>query len=368
MRTLTAVGDVLYLHELVETYSRIRIVSRDGRVLGEVPLPGRGAVSEHPFWMMNLVSRGDPGKFVFGFSTLSVSPGLYAHTPGSPTLEVIKEPQMRLDGVVVEDLHAVSRDGTRVPYHILRRADVSPDNAQPALICAYGGFNAPHAPCFPGLPFPGAAFVTAGGLFVHAHLRGGGELGRQWWDEARWHNKQNCYEDLFAIAEDLVARGRSTPAQLAVTGGSNGGLMAGVAATQRPDLWKVVVPRVPPLDLIGSCREIYTRQAIMSELCSNIDDPEEVRRLAAISPYHLVREGVQYPAIFLDAGDTDPRCSPWQARKFAARLQAATSGDSPILLHVWDNVGHGWATAKDTLIQQNTEWLAFVMRHLGLGL
>src|SRR4029077_20861997 len=129
-------------------------------------------------------------------------------------------------------------------------------------------------------------------------------------------------------------------------GGSNGGLMAGVAADPRPDLWRGIVPRDPWLALICSCRGPYGRMCVMMEI-ANVEDPEEVRRLASLSPYHLVRDGVRYPAVFLDAGDTDPRCPPWHARKFAARLQRATSGNAPILLHVWENVGHGWATDKN---------------------
>jgi prolyl oligopeptidase len=210
-----------------------------------------------------------------------------------------------------------------------------------------------------------AAFVAAGGVFVHAHLRGGGEFGLEWWQSGRMSRKQNGYDDLYAIAEDMIAAGLCTPRTLAVTGGSNGGLMAGVALTQRPELWAVVVPRVPVLDLVGACRDPYGRQAVMEEM-ADIEDPAEVLRLTTFSPYHLVRDGVSYPAVFLDAGDTDPRCPPWHARKLAARLQAATSSNAPILLHIWENVGHGWATDKDVAIIQNAEWLAFTLRHLGV--
>jgi prolyl oligopeptidase len=262
----------------------------------------------------------------------------------------------------VEDRWAVSVDGTRVPYHLVRRADVSPDRPQPTLIYGYGGYNVALVPRFPG---PMAAFIAAGGVFVHAHLRGGGEFGLEWWQSGRMTGKQNGYDDLYAIAEDMIASGLCTPRTLAVTGGSNGGLLAGVALTQRPELWAVAVPRVPILDLIGACRDSYGRQAVMEEM-ANIDDPLELQRLTTFSPYHLVRRGVAYPAVFLDAGDTDPRCPPWHARKFAARLQAASAGNAPILLHVWENVGHGWATNKNVAEAEHTEWLAFTLRHLGV--
>jgi prolyl oligopeptidase len=364
LRTVTPVGEALYLTEFVDTYARIRVVDLDGKALGEVPLPGRGAVSELPFPMMNLVQRGHPEKFLFAFSSLTVGWGIYIHTPGESRIRTLREPKVQLDNAVVEDRWAVSADGTRIPYHIVRRAEVSATHAQPTLIWAYGGFNVPEVPQFPG---PMAAFVAVGGVFVHAHLRGGAEFGFEWWEGGRMRNKQNCYDDLFAVAEDLIAAGFCTPQSLAVTGGSNGGLMAGVAATQRPDLWKVVVPRVPILDLVGACREPYGRLVVMMEY-ANVEDSEEVRRLATFSPYYLVRDGVDYPAIFIDAGGTDPRCPPWHARKFAARLQRANSGSTPILLHVWENVGHGWATDKNIALTEHTEWLAFTLRHLGVEL
>jgi prolyl oligopeptidase len=227
----------------------------------------------------------------------------------------------------------------------------------------YGGFNVASVPGFPG---PMAAFVGSGGVFVHAHLRGGGELGLDWWRQGRRANKQQSYDDLYAVAEDLVARGITSTDQLAVVGSSNGGLLAAAAATQRPDLWRAAVPRVPVTDLLGGLRDPYLKWAIESEFVDP-GDPDGRSRLVDVSPYHLATDGVRYPAVYIDAGDTDPRCPPWQARKLAARLQAATAGDAPILLHVWEQVGHGWATARDVEVTEHTEWLAFVMQHLGLA-
>jgi prolyl oligopeptidase len=216
--------------------------------------------------------------------------------------------------------------------------------------------------------FPGekAAFVESGGVLICAHLRGGAEFGSEWWQGGRGNCKQNCYADLFAVAEDLVARGRVTSDLLAVTGESNGGLMAGVAITQRPDLWRAAVPRVAAFDLLGSCREPYGRVSVSPEL-GDPDSPDGVVRLAAISPYQLIEDGIAYPAVFIDAGATDPRCPPYNSRKFAARLQEANASEHPILLRVWDDVGHGGATSGERALAQNTAWLAFVMDQLGMA-
>ncbi|ALL79278.1 hypothetical protein AD006_28560 (plasmid) [Pseudonocardia sp. EC080610-09] len=362
LRSVTPVGDVLYLAEFVDTYARVRIVDRSGDPRGEVPLPGRGALVELPFPMMNLASAALSEVYVFAFSTLTSSAGTYRHHPGADDVEVLHEPAVSIEDAVVEDHWATSADGTAIAFHIVRRAEVTPDRPRPTMIYAYGGFNAPWVPSFPG---PMAAFVAAGGVFVHGHLRGGAEFGRDWWEGGRLQNKQNGYADLYAIAETLICDGVTDPSLLAVTGGSNGGLMAGVAATQRPDLWAAVIPRVPLLDVIGACRDGYGRWVIALEF-GDPTDPGEACRMAGFSPYHLICDGVAYPAVFIDSGDTDPRCPPWHARKFAARMQAANGGGAPVLLHVWRNVGHGWATDKDVAIVENTEWLAFAMKVLGL--
>jgi prolyl oligopeptidase len=355
--TVTAVGHELYVNELVDTYARVRVVDRSGAVRQEMPLPGRGVVAEQPFPYMNLVPAGDDATFVFAFSSLTASWGVYQHAPGAETLVELEPPQVRIDAVV-EDHWATSEDGTRVPYHVVRPASVT---SGPTLVYAYGGFNFPWVPQFPG---PQAAFVAAGGIFVHAHLRGGGELGRAWWEGGRLRNKQNCYHDLYAVAEDLAAKGIAGSSELAVTGGSNGGLLCGVALTQRPELWRAVVPRVPFLDVVGACRENYGRMSVSNEF-GDVDDPDEVRRLLRFSPYQCA-VAQAYPSVFLDAGDTDPRCPPWHARKLGARLQAAQQGDAPVLVRVWENVGHGWATDFDVAVDQSTEWLAFVCRELGV--
>jgi prolyl oligopeptidase len=362
IRSVTIVGEHLYVNEFLDTYARVRIFTLNGLSVSEVPLPGKGAIAELPFPMMNVFPKGHDDMFVFGFSSLTESWGTYLHRPGADRIDTLTEPQVKIENAVIEDHWATSADGTRVPYHTVRLTNVDSKRPQPTLIYAYGGFNFAFTPQFPGAA---AAFVQAGGIFVHAHLRGGAELGLDWWLAGRLKNKQNGYTDLYAIAEDLISTGATAPQLLGVTGGSNGGLMSGVAATQRPDLWRVVIPRVPILDLIGACREPYGLYGIKTEF-GDPEDADEVRRIAGFSPYQLVKTGTVYPAVFIDAGDTDPRCPPWHARKFAARLQAAQAGEAPILVHIWENVGHDWATAKDVQVEESTEWLAFAMQALGM--
>ncbi|TCO54183.1 prolyl oligopeptidase family serine peptidase [Actinocrispum wychmicini] len=362
LRSITAIGDVLYVTEFVDTYAKVRIVDRTGADLGTVALPGSGALYELPFALMSVLSPPHPDEFLFGFSTLASSWAIYRHRLADNEVELLRPAEVTVPGAIVEDYFATSPDGTAIPYHILRLKSTVYSMPHPTLLYAYGGFNVPWLPMFPGAM---ASFAAAGGLFVHAHLRGGAEYGKDWWDAGRMANKENCYADLYAVAEDLITRGVTTTDLLGVTGGSNGGLMAGVAITQRPDLWRVGVPRVPFLDVLGALRDPYGEGVVTMEF-GDPTDADEVRRLSRFSPYHLVRDGTEYPAVYVDAGATDPRCPPWHARKWAARMQAAQAGDAPVLIRIWDDVGHGWATPALTMVTEYTEWLAFVMLHLGL--
>ena len=299
---------------------------------------------------------------MFGFSTLSQSWGVYSHHPSSNHLEVLQAPQITVDNAITEDYWATSEDGTRIPYHSLRLATTDNSKPQPTLIYAYGGYNSARPPEYPGAM---AAFVAAGGVYILGNIRGGSEFCKAWWKNGSMQNKQNGYKDLYAIAEDLINNQRTTPELLAVNGRSNGGLMCGVALTQRPDLWKAVVPQVPVLDLIGALRHPYGRYCIDIEY-ADTESLDEIRNMVEYSPYHLIQDGTTYPPTYLDTGATDPRCPPWHARKFAARLQSANKNGQPVLLRVWENSGHGQATGRDSLVTQYTHWLAFVMQQLGM--
>ena len=360
IRSITIVGKYIYISELMDTYSRVRIVDLKGNSLGEVPLPGKGAVNESPFPMMGLIQPRYSEKYLFVFSSFTESWGVYSHCPGESALETVCEPQVRIDNALVEDHWAISSDGTKIPYQSVRLADTDSYIPQPTLIRAYGGFNVSLQPGFQGAV---SAFVAAGGIYVLGHLRGGGEFGKEWWKGGSMRNAQNSYQDLYAIAEDLINKQRTTSQLLALCGRSKGGLMAGVALTQRPNLWNAVVPQVPVLDLIGTLRHPYGRYCCEIEY-GNPQDTTDIRKIAEYSPYHNINIGTAYPAVFLDAGANDPRCPPWHARKFAARLQAANSAMTPIFLRVWENSGHGLATTRENTISQTSTWLAFVMRQL----
>lgn len=353
------VGDRLVVAGSVDAEARAWVYDRDGRELEEVPLPGVGALPNDALPHAALTPDGHPDDYVFVFSAPRSSPGLYRYRLGSGRLETLRAPHVTLPGVSVDLRWAVSADGTRVPYHLVLPEGGSGEGPVPTLITAYGGGRVAWPPQYPG---PLAAFVASGGALAISHQRGGSDLGSAWADAGRVANKQNSYDDLYAVAEHLVSTGLTTTDRLAVTGWSNGGIMAGAALTQRPDLWAAVVSQCPILDLIGSHRHPCARFAIGAEF-GDLDDPDDVRRLAGMSPYQLIEPGADYPWCYVHAGAADMACPPGQIRKFIARIQAGGS-PAPALLRVWDDVGHGMSSGRSAAILHTTYWLAFVMRRL----
>ena len=236
----------------------------------------------------------------------------------------------------------------------------------PALLYGYGGYNVALMPSPLGHLAP---FIRAGGILVHTNLRGGGEYGKHWHDSGRLAAKWNVFADLFAVAEAVIAQGLTTPKQCAMMGGSNGGLLAGAAIVHRPDLWRVVVPVVPIFDLLEPLPrepQLDPVRAIFLEDYGNPDDLLMSKVLYSYSPYHNVRAGTAYPAVYQVFGENDLGCRPFNGRKFTAALRTASSSGHPIHLRVWKDTGH---SAVDPVgrIRQPAEWLAFLMQQLGMS-
>lgn len=357
------IGGRLVVTGSVDTEARAWVFDRAGRELEEVPLPGDGALPTDGLVVATLAPDGHPDEFVFRFSTPTSAPGLYRYRLGSGTLDTLSAPRVAIPGATVELRWAESSDGARVAYHLVRPPAAPGSPPIPTLISGYGSGRAAYPSQYHG---PLAGFVASGGAVVLAHLRGGSDLGVTWADAGRLRNKQRSYDDLYAIAEHLVADGVTTAEQLAVTGWSAGGMTAAVAITQRPDLWAAAVPQTPMLDVIGAARDPYGRMAIMEEF-GDLADPDEVRRLATISPYTLLRDGVDYPAVYVHAGQQDMACPPGQVRKFLARMQAATKSDAPVVARIWEGVGHSVSTGRTENITHVTHWLGFLMQQLGMS-
>jgi prolyl oligopeptidase len=361
------VGERIVLMDVVDTYARLRVLRPNGAVEGEIALPGSGVVNTFggPYSMFNMVdclARGKAGEVLFVFSSPTESPALYSADVVNRSLSRLTEPTVRLDARV-HDRSAASADGTTVRYRVVARTDANLSKPAPTVIFGYGGFNVAFLPGWVGTMF--AAWIQAGGVVVLAHLRGGGEFGSQWWQEGRLKNKQNTFNDVYAIAQEVIRTGISSPRRLAVLGGSNGGTMAAVAVVQRPDLFQAGVPQVPITDVLGRLRDPISMAATLDY--GDPLDPVMAPVLRAWSPYQNITDGVAYPAVLIDSGLNDPRCPPWHGRKFAARLQQASSSGRPALLRVRSGAGHG-AVGRAAQHLQEVETLAFLAEQLALEL
>jgi prolyl oligopeptidase len=358
LRGASLVGEHLAIVDLLETHSRIRIFSLEGRLEDEVPLPSEGTVGlscglSHVMMEPMIVPDGDGLLFVF--SGFARPPALYRYAIGDRRLETVTLPRPQLPGIVADLERCSARDGAEVTFWIVRRADA--EQPAPTLFHGYGGWNIAYGlPSYLGVLAP---FVEVGGTLVLPHLRGGGEHGEEQWHEARFEHKQRTFDDLYDVAEAVVDRKISAGDRLALVGASNGGLLAGAALAQRPDLFRVVVPLVPLLDMLRFGRDPYAAEYAVEY--GDPSDPAFAPTLRAYSPYHNIRDGVSYPATLVVCGDADIRCPPWHGRKLVARLEQASVSEGPIMLRVVKDAGH-----LTTVTRSAHEWLGFVMAELGM--
>jgi prolyl oligopeptidase len=259
---------------------------------------------------------------------------------GAGAAEPVRTMPARFDasGHLVEQLWATSKDGTKIPYFVVRPKDLVFDGTAPTLLYAYGGFQVSMTPAYSGAM--GKLWLERGGVYVVANIRGGGEFGPRWHEAGLKANRQRVFDDFFAVSEDLIARKITRPRRLGIMGGSNGGLLMGVALTQRPDLYNAVVVQVPLFDMLG-----YTALSAGASWVGEYGDPAvpaERAYIAAYSPLQNLKAGAAYPEVFIETSTKDDRVHPAHARKAAARLKAL---GEPYLYY--ENIDGGHAAAAN---------------------
>ncbi len=264
------------------------------------------------------------------------------------------------DRFQVEQVWYDSKDGTRVPMFVVHRRGLELNGDHPTLLTGYGGFGGASTPYFSPAS---AAWVELGGVYAEANLRGGGEFGEEWHQAGMLANKQNVFDDFIAAAEYLIVKGYTRPERLAISGGSNGGLLVGAAMTQRPVLFGAVVCSHPLLDMLRYDRFLVAPFWV-SEYGSAAD-PEQFEYLKAYSPYHHVEAGTDYPATLFVTGDADTRVDPLHARKMTALVQAANAGEAPILLRYYTMTGHSGGQPLSEQIAEEVDVLAFLRWRVG---
>jgi prolyl oligopeptidase len=344
----------MYVRYMAGGPSRLHAFGLDGKPAGEVELPGVAAVNEFEPVGDDLVYRVDTYLTPTRFYRLSGG-------RSTPTGLVVTSP-VKFDDIEVVRVYATSRDGTRVPVNIARKKGVRMDGNNPTLLYGYGGYGASQTPGFLG--GSRRAWFDAGGVYAVANVRGGGEYGEEWHRQGMLTRKQNVFDDFVAAAELLVREKYTRPERLAIQGGSNGGLLVGAAMTQRPDLFRAVVAQVAVLDSIRI--ELDPNGEFNITEFGTVKDPDQFKAIRAYSPYHNVRDGAKYPAVFMSTGENDGRVNPANSRKMTARLQAATESGRPVFLVTTDVAGHGIGSPLSVQIDQTADYLAFLIDQLGM--
>ena len=352
---------------LVGTAARLRVLDRQGDLVAEVPVPARGVVAEQAYGANYKIFPPMEGGsvvpcdagFTFTFATPASAPATYLFDIPSRRLTLLEPPAVVLDGVTAELRALAGPGGREVTYTLVSPPDAPAGVPRPTLVFGYGGFDLAFVPTFLGRLTP---FVEAGGNVVIPNLAGGGEHGEEQWQAGRMARKQGTFDDLYAVAEALVADGVTTRDRLGVVGESNGGVLTAAAVAQRPELWGAVCVQVPITDMLRAPLDSFGQAVVMEygDPASTVEAP----LLMAWSPYHNLRE-TAYPPVLVWTGENDARCAPWHARKFAARLQHEARSPVNVLLRARADGGH---LSVGTDPDQVAEWLGFLMTALGLPL
>jgi prolyl oligopeptidase len=349
-------GDQFIAAYLKDARTQIKVFNLDGSFVREVELPGIGSAGGFGG------KRQDTETF-YSFTSFTTPTTIYRYDIRSGESTRFRQPQVAFNPADYETAQVfyTSKDGTRVPMFITAKRGLTRNGNHPTYLYGYGGFNISITPAFSP---SNLIWMELGGIFAVPNLRGGGEYGESWHQAGTKLNKQNVFDDFIAAAEWLIQHQYTTPQKLAIGGGSNGGLLVGACMTQRPDLFAAALPAVGVLDMLR-----FHKFTIGWAWCSDYgspDNPEEFAALYAYSPLHNLKPGTAYPATLITTADHDDRVVPAHSFKFAAALQAAHAGKTPVLIRIETKAGHGAGKPTAKVIEEASDRWAFLVQVLGV--
>lgn len=350
-------GGYFFASYLKDALSLVEQVNLNGKVVRTISLPGKGTAS------------GFSGKWkdpvlYFTFTSYTQPATIYSLDVKTGKSSIYKESKVDFNPADFESKQVFyqSKDGTKVPLIITYKKGLVLNGKNPTLLYGYGGFNISLTP---GFSTSNIVWMENGGVYAVANLRGGGEYGEDWHVQGTKLKKQNVFDDFIAAAEYLIKEKYTAKEYLAISGGSNGGLLVGAAMTQRPDLFKVALPAVGVLDMLRY-HQFTAGAGWAFDYGTAQDSPEMFNYLKGYSPYHNLREGVTYPATLVTTADHDDRVVPAHSFKFAARLQKAHKGDSPVLIRIETNAGHGAGKPTAKIIDEQADKWAFTFYNMNV--
>ncbi|WMS88492.1 prolyl oligopeptidase family serine peptidase [Pleionea litopenaei] len=346
----------LFAEYMVDAISQVKQYDYTGKLVREVALPGVGDVN-------GFGGKREDKTLYFTFSNYKTPATIYSFDPQSGNADVYQKPNVAFDSDQYESKQVFykSKDGTSVPMIISYKKGLNLNGKNPTILYGYGGFNVSLTPRF---SVTRAVWMEMGGIYAVANLRGGGEYGKKWHKAGTQLNKQNVFDDFIAAAEYLIDQKYTSKNYLAISGGSNGGLLVGATMTQRPDLFQVALPAVGVLDMLRY--HTFTAGAGWAYDYGTAEDSKEMfEYLLGYSPVHNVKAGTQYPATMITTGDHDDRVVPAHSFKFAAELQSKDAGNQPMLIRIETNAGHGAGTPTSKQIDLAADVYAFTLYNMG---
>jgi prolyl oligopeptidase len=350
-------GRKLFAQYLKDAVSEVQQYSLDGKRERTITLPGLGSAG-------GFSGKRDEKELYYSFTNYIYPPTIFRYTIGEGKSDVYKKPAVKFDPEKFESRQVfyVSKDGARVPMIVSHRKGVQLNGSNPTMLYGYGGFNVSLTPSF---GVSAVAFMEAGGVYAVANLRGGGEYGDAWHNAGTKLQKQNVFDDFIAAAEYLIENKYTTRERLAISGGSNGGLLVGATMLQRPDLFRVAFPAVGVLDMLRYHK--FTAGAGWAYDYGTADDNEEMfNYLYKYSPVHNTKKGTCYPATMVTTADHDDRVVPAHSFKFAAALQEAQGCDNPALIRIDVKAGHGAGKPTSMIIAEATDKWSFLFWNMGV--
>ncbi|PCH78359.1 MAG: S9 family peptidase [Flavobacteriaceae bacterium] len=346
----------IFAKYMVDAVSQVKQYDFKGNLIREIALPGLGTIS-------GFGGKEDATVLYYAFTNYKTPGSIYSFDPetGKSTLYVSPKIDFNSDDYESKQVFYSSKDGSKIPMIITHKKGLELHGKNPTILYGYGGFNVSLTPSF---SIANAVWMEQGGIYAVPNLRGGGEYGKKWHDAGIKLKKQNVFDDFIAAAEYLIEKKYTSSDFLAIRGGSNGGLLVGATMTQRPDLMKVALPAVGVLDMLRY--HTFTAGAGWAYDYGTADDSKEMfAYLKGYSPVHNVKKGINYPATMVTTGDHDDRVVPSHSFKFAAELQDKQAGNSPVLIRIETNAGHGAGTPVSKTIEQYADIYGFIFYNMG---
>lgn len=349
-------GGYIFAEYMKDAVSVIKQYDYSGKYIREIELPGLGSAG-------GFSGKKNEKVLYYSFTNYITPSTIFSFSPASGKSELYRKPKVDFNGENYESKQVfyTSKDGTKIPMIITHKKGLKQDGKNPTILYGYGGFNISLTPAF---SIANAVWMENGGIYAVANLRGGGEYGKKWHDTGTKLQKQNVFDDFISAAEFLISNKYTSSDYLAISGGSNGGLLVGAVMTQRPDLIKVALPSVGVLDMLRY--HTFTAGAGWAYDYGTAEDNKEMfNYLKGYSPVHNVKKGMRYPATMITTGDHDDRVVPAHSFKFAAELQDKHDGPNPVLIRIGVNAGHGAGKSVTQTIAEYSDVQAFTLYNMG---